>query len=96
MEPKERGASGGPLPQEPCTALALAPQGVPSVTFARSLLASCSQVVSCLFNNSVRFYGFLHDSLFCVSESMLYLDGKRHFDSMSIPVNLRKNYLVEP
>jgi len=24
-------------------------------------------------------------------ESMLYLDGKRHFSSMSVPVNLRKD-----
>ncbi|XP_010594044.2 acyl-coenzyme A thioesterase 9, mitochondrial isoform X1 [Loxodonta africana] len=30
-------------------------------------------------------------------ESMLYLDGKRHFNSMGAPVNLMtKNYLVEP
>ncbi|XP_007955560.1 acyl-coenzyme A thioesterase 9, mitochondrial [Orycteropus afer afer] len=30
-------------------------------------------------------------------ESMLYLDGQRHFNSMSTPVNfMRKNYLVEP
>ncbi|XP_030161032.1 acyl-coenzyme A thioesterase 9, mitochondrial isoform X2 [Lynx canadensis] len=29
-------------------------------------------------------------------ESMLYLDGQRHFNSMSVPANLRKDYLVEP
>lgn len=29
-------------------------------------------------------------------ESMLYLDGQRHFKSMSVPVNLQKAYLVEP
>lgn len=29
-------------------------------------------------------------------ESMLYLDGQRHFNSMSVPVTLRKAYLVEP
>ncbi|XP_045711919.1 acyl-coenzyme A thioesterase 9, mitochondrial isoform X2 [Phyllostomus hastatus] len=29
-------------------------------------------------------------------ESMLYLDGQRHFNSMSAPVTLRNDYLVEP
>uniref|UniRef100_A0A8I6A6Q0 Acyl-CoA thioesterase 9 n=1 Tax=Rattus norvegicus TaxID=10116 RepID=A0A8I6A6Q0_RAT len=29
-------------------------------------------------------------------ESMLYLDGQRHFKSMSTPVILKKNYTVEP
>ncbi|EPY74080.1 hypothetical protein CB1_002303001 [Camelus ferus] len=29
-------------------------------------------------------------------ESMLYLDGQRHFNSMSVPVTLNKEYLVEP
>ncbi|KAG3271833.1 acyl-coenzyme A thioesterase 9, mitochondrial isoform X2 [Ictidomys tridecemlineatus] len=29
-------------------------------------------------------------------ESMLYLDGQRHFSSMSVPVSLRKDYRVEP
>uniref|UniRef100_A0A2I3RFM4 Acyl-CoA thioesterase 9 n=1 Tax=Pan troglodytes TaxID=9598 RepID=A0A2I3RFM4_PANTR len=29
-------------------------------------------------------------------ESMLYLDGQRHFNSMSGPATLRKDYLVEP
>ncbi|XP_054437119.1 acyl-coenzyme A thioesterase 9, mitochondrial isoform X2 [Pteronotus mesoamericanus] len=29
-------------------------------------------------------------------ESMLYLDGQRHFNSMSIPTTLSKDYLVEP
>ncbi|XP_057575247.1 acyl-coenzyme A thioesterase 9, mitochondrial isoform X3 [Hippopotamus amphibius kiboko] len=29
-------------------------------------------------------------------ESMLYLDGQRHFNSMSAPVTLKKDYLVEP
>ncbi|GAB5584476.1 acyl-coenzyme A thioesterase 9 [Prionailurus iriomotensis] len=31
-----------------------------------------------------------------LTESMLYLDGQRHFNSMSVPANLRKDYLVEP
>jgi len=61
------------------------------VRFARSLLSLCSQVVLCSYDDFVRFRGFLHGSLFCVSESMLYLDGKRHFSSMSVPVNLRKD-----
>lgn len=29
-------------------------------------------------------------------ESMLYLDGQRHFKSMSTPVTLKKDYPVEP
>lgn len=29
-------------------------------------------------------------------ESMLYLDGQRHFKSMSAPVTLKRNYVVEP
>ncbi|XP_073920447.1 acyl-coenzyme A thioesterase 9, mitochondrial isoform X2 [Castor canadensis] len=29
-------------------------------------------------------------------ESMLYLDGQRHFHSMSVPVALKKDYVVEP
>ncbi|XP_025790279.1 acyl-coenzyme A thioesterase 9, mitochondrial [Puma concolor] len=29
-------------------------------------------------------------------ESMLYLDGQRHFNSMSVLANLRKDYVVEP
>lgn len=29
-------------------------------------------------------------------ESMLYLDGQRHFNPMSVPVNLKKEYHVEP
>ncbi|XP_053427578.1 acyl-coenzyme A thioesterase 9, mitochondrial-like [Nycticebus coucang] len=29
-------------------------------------------------------------------ESMLYLDGQRHFNSLSVPVTLRKDYLMEP
>ncbi|XP_076963656.1 acyl-coenzyme A thioesterase 9, mitochondrial isoform X3 [Callospermophilus lateralis] len=29
-------------------------------------------------------------------ESMLYLDGQRHFSSMSVPVSLKKDYRVEP
>uniref|UniRef100_A0A8C8Z8A3 Acyl-CoA thioesterase 9 n=1 Tax=Prolemur simus TaxID=1328070 RepID=A0A8C8Z8A3_PROSS len=29
-------------------------------------------------------------------ESMLYLDGQRHFNSMSVPVTLRKDYFMEP
>uniref|UniRef100_A0A2K5RJ63 Acyl-CoA thioesterase 9 n=1 Tax=Cebus imitator TaxID=2715852 RepID=A0A2K5RJ63_CEBIM len=29
-------------------------------------------------------------------ESMLYLDGQRHFNSMSVPVTLSKDYFLEP
>eukprot|EP00069_Balaena_mysticetus_P001483 bmy_15353T0 len=29
-------------------------------------------------------------------ESMLYLDGQRHFSSMSAPVTLKKDYLIKP
>uniref|UniRef100_A0A8C5KBR6 HotDog ACOT-type domain-containing protein n=3 Tax=Jaculus jaculus TaxID=51337 RepID=A0A8C5KBR6_JACJA len=29
-------------------------------------------------------------------ESMLYLDGQRHFKSMSVPVTMKKDYNVEP
>ncbi|OWJ99520.1 ACOT9 [Cervus elaphus hippelaphus] len=29
-------------------------------------------------------------------ESMLYLDGQRHFKSMSAPVTLKRDYVVEP
>uniref|UniRef100_A0A2K6FDU2 Acyl-CoA thioesterase 9 n=1 Tax=Propithecus coquereli TaxID=379532 RepID=A0A2K6FDU2_PROCO len=29
-------------------------------------------------------------------ESMLYLDGQRHFNSMSVPVTLRKDYFMKP
>lgn len=94
VQPKEWGKSWGRFRREPCTSLAQ--QGRPSASLACLWLSSCSRVVLCLYSDSVRFCGFLHGSFFCVSESMLYLDGKRHFNSMSVPVKLRKDFSEAP
>lgn len=61
-----------------------------------SLLSQCSWVASRSYHGFLRCCKFFHGSLSCVSESMLYLDGQRHFNSMDLPMTLQKDYPWSP
>lgn len=64
--------------------------------FCVLIAAQCSRVVLCLYLAVLRHCKFLHGYLSCVSESMLYLDGQRHFNSMSASQTMKKDYLLKP